>query len=326
MKRFRSICLTVVVGLLVAGIVLHAPRALGAEYTARALIEVLPYADKDPFVLKTPRIDKDLQYHFRLSIATLMTTQGNFEALLKRDAVRKTTWYKQKAGNLAGGLGDLQKNLQVVAQEKGDFVEVAMTCDNAREAADITNEMVTMFISSQGDLVRANITGRLKELKVRESRIQEDLRTAEKALDDVRKAWNLTDLDEHDYPPPFTVRLIRLEEVKDELALEIKGLEVAVEYIDKAKKNSEDQKLELAVLRGKYIEAERLRQEAQLKHKDFDMARVQYAQRVKIRDERMKMLDEVKMLIEKLTILYEDPDTLKLRRASEALMPLSYDP
>jgi len=221
---------------------------------------------------------------------------------------------------------DLQKNLHAVAQEEGNFIEVSMTCEDAREAAEIANEMVAMFISSQRDRRQTVILAKLSEAKTRQSRIQEDLRIAEKALDDVRKAWNLTDLDEHDYPHPYTVRLIRLEEVKDALALEIKGLEVTVEYLDKAQKSSEDKKLELAVLRGKYAEAERLRQEAQAKHKDLDMARIQYAQRVKIRDERIRTLDEVKMLIEKLTILYEDPDTVKLRRAGEALMPLSRDP
>jgi len=108
--------------------------------------------------------------------------------------------------------------------------------------------------------------------------------------------------------------------------LEIKGLEATIEYLTKAKKSSEDKRMELAILRDKYVEAERLRKEAQLKHKDLDMARVQYAQRAKIRDERMRMLDEVKMLIEKLMILYEDPDTVKLRKASDARAPLSHDP
>ena len=200
-----------------------------------------------------------------------------------------------------------------------------MAWEDAREAAAITNEMAAMFISSYGDRVRGNIAGRIKELKVRESRIQDDLRLAEKALDDVRKAWNLTDLDEHDYPHPLTVRLIRLEEVKDELALEIKGLEAAVKYLDNAKKSSEDKKMELVILREKYVEAERLRNEAQLKHKDFDMARVQYAQRVKIRDERIRALDEVKMLIEKLMILHEDPDTVRLRKVGDARVPVSED-
>ena len=325
MKRFESICLMVVVGLVVAGVILHSPRALGAQYTARALIEVLPYADKDPFVLETPVIDKDLQYQFRMSIATLITTQGSFEGLLRRDAVRKTMWYKQKAGELPSGIMNLQKNLRVVAQKEGNFLEVSMTCEGARDAAPIANEMVAMFISSQADRVRANIAGRLQELKGRQSRVQEDLRMAEKALDDVRKAWGMTALGPLDYPHPITVRLIRLEEVKDALALEIAGIEAAIEHLSKAEKSSEDRKLELAVLRGKYIEAEKLHQQAQAKQKDLDVARIQYAQRVKIRDERMRMLDEVKVLAEKLMILHDDPDSVKLRMAGKALKPISRD-
>jgi len=326
MKRFGSVCLMVVVGLVVAGVVLHAPRAFGAEYTARALIEVLPYVERDPFVLETPPVDKDLQYQFRMSIATLITTQGSFEDLLKRDAVKVTKWFKNKARGLPSGIMDLQKNLHVVAQKEGNFIEVSMTCEDAKEAADIANEMVAMFISSQENRVKANLLGRLRELKTRQSRIQDDLRTAEKALDDVRKAWVITTLGERDYPHPITVRLLRLEEVIDALALEEAGIEATVEYLNKAKKSSEEKKMELVVLRGKFVEAEKMRQETQAKHKDLDMARIQYAQRGKIRDERSKMLDKVKMLIEKLTILYEDPDTVKLRKVSDARMPLSRDP
>jgi len=271
MKRFGSVCLMVVVGLVVAGVVLHAPRAFGAGYTARALIEILPYAERDPFVLETPVIDKDLQYQFRMSIATLITTQGSFEDLLKKDAVKVTKWFKNKARGLPSGIMDLQKNLHVVAQKEGNFIEVSMTCEDAKEAADIANEMVAMFISVQVDRARANIANRLSAVKVRENRIQEDLRRAEKALDDVRKAWNITTLGERDYPHPITVRLLRLEEAKVALELEIKGLEAAIEYLNKAKKSSEDKRMELAVL-------------------------------------------------------HDDPDTVKLRKVSDALAPLTPDP
>lgn len=328
MKLFKSVFLMVVVGLVVAGVVLHAPRAFGAGYTARALIEVLPYGERDPFVLETPPIDKELQYQFRLSMATLMTTQGVFEDLLRRDVVRQTRWYREKAAELPSGVADLQKNLRAVAMKEVNFIEVSMTCDDAREAADIANEMVKIFIDMQANRAEATIASKLMTAQERKSRIEQDLRTAEKALDDVMKAWSMTDLEVHEYPHPKTVRLIRLEELKDAMALEIKGLELTIEWLTRDKKNIDNSQVtakrkELAILKGKYVEAERLRKEAQLKHKDLDMARIQYAQRLKIRGERQKMLNETKMLIEKLQIIYAYPDTAKLRRASNAVRPYS---
>jgi len=326
MRRLSSVCLMVVVALVVAGVVLHAPRAFGAQYTAKALIEVLPYAERDPFVLETPSVDKDLQHQFRMSIATLITTQASFENLLKRDAVKETKWFKNKAGKLASGIGDLQKNLRVFAQEKGNFIEVSMTCEEARDAADIANEIVAMFIAMQRNRAQANILSRLSGVKVRQNRIQEELRVVEKALSDVREAWSMPDLEGRDSPHPIAARLLRLEEVKDALELEMAGVEAAIEYLGKAKKSSEDKRMELAVLRGKFTEAARMCKETQAKQKDLDTARIQYNQRVKIRDERIRMLDKTKMLIEKLTILYEDPDTVKLRKVGDARTPLSGDP
>jgi len=321
MKRFRSVCLIVVV----AGIIVRAPFAFGGGYTAKALIEVLPYAEKDPFVLETPPIDKDLQYQFRSSIATLMTTQSVFENLLMRDAVRKTRWYRQEAGKLPSGIMNLQKNLRVVAQEKSNFIEVSMTCEDAGDAADIANEMVSMFISLQADRAQANIAAKLQEVTRRRSKIQAELDSAFESLNNMRLDWKLSTLGLQDYPHPITVRLIRLEEVKDSLSLEIKGLEATIDFLNKAGKSSEDKKLELAVLHGKLTAAAKMCKEAKAKQKDLDVARIYYAQRVHIRDERIKMLNETKMLIEKLTILHDDPDTVKVRMAIKAVKPVSRD-
>jgi hypothetical protein len=52
-----------------------------------------------------------------------------------------------------------------------------------------------------------------------------------------------------------------------------------------------------------------MREEAAAKKKDLDMARVQYKQRTTIRDERRRVLDSLKAEIEKLKILYDDPET-----------------
>ena len=70
------------------------------------------------------------------------------------------------------------------------------------------------------------------------------------------------------------------------------------------------------------MELEKLRQEIEAKKRDLDLARVQYEQRVTIRDERKEMLDEVKAQIEKLKIMHDDPETPKVQFVGYAPEPL----
>jgi capsular exopolysaccharide synthesis family protein len=65
-----------------------------------------------------------------------------------------------------------------------------------------------------------------------------------------------------------------------------------------------------------------MRQAAEAKNRDLDLARTQYVQRVAIRDERKKMLDELKTQIEKLKILHDDPETPKVQSMGYAPVPL----
>jgi len=81
----------------------------------------------------------------------------------------------------------------------------------------------------------------------------------------------------------------------------------------------------LVTLQQRWEELERLRQEAEAKKQDLDRARIQYEQRLKIRDERITMLDAIKQQIEKLKIIYEDPDTPKVRAVGPAPRPLEMD-
>lgn len=58
----------------------------------------------------------------------------------------------------------------------------------------------------------------------------------------------------------------------------------------------------------------------------LSIARIQYKKRAVIRDERMKRLEEIKTLKEKLKILQDDPDAPKVRLVSHASIPLEPDP
>ena len=78
----------------------------------------------------------------------------------------------------------------------------------------------------------------------------------------------------------------------------------------------------LIVLYKRLEELQNLRDEAAAKKKKLDIARVQYEQRLKIRDERIEMLNEVKQQIEKLRIMLNDPATPKVQLVGLAPAPL----
>jgi len=109
----------------------------------------------------------------------------------------------------------------------------------------------------------------------------------------------------------------RLDEIKQERQL--RQNEIAEQVRQSNLKNAEDQ---LLVLHGRYEELERLRLEAQKKKEDLDNARIQYEQRLALRDERKITLDEIKATIESYKIIYDDPETPKVQRVGSALKPL----
>jgi capsular exopolysaccharide synthesis family protein len=78
----------------------------------------------------------------------------------------------------------------------------------------------------------------------------------------------------------------------------------------------------LSVLQERFELLETQRQEAVAQKKELDLARVQYDQRLKIRDERIVMLDLIKEQVEKLKILHDSPKTPKVQGIGEAPIPL----
>ena len=78
----------------------------------------------------------------------------------------------------------------------------------------------------------------------------------------------------------------------------------------------------LVVLQQRFEELENLRLAAEVKKRDLDEARIQYAQRLKIRDERVEMLDKIKEQIEKWKMIANDPETPKVQAVGLAPRPL----
>jgi len=134
-------------------------------------------------------------------------------------------------------------------------------------------------------------------------------------LDEVRRTSGYTDLEERSYPHRVTSRLIRLERERDNCLLEIAQLKAKIKNLEKraespeGKANLKNAQDDLAVLVSKFEGLEEMRREAAAQKRDFDLARIQYKQRTSIRDERKRMLDDIKAQIEKLKIMHDDPDT-----------------
>ncbi len=78
----------------------------------------------------------------------------------------------------------------------------------------------------------------------------------------------------------------------------------------------------LRVLEERQAELLSLRDQALEKQKALDEARSRYEQYTKTRDERIEMLNQIKMQIEKLRIMLDDPDTPKVQVAGLAPEPL----
>jgi len=109
----------------------------------------------------------------------------------------------------------------------------------------------------------------------------------------------------------------QVEKIKSERR--VRQSEIAEQVRQANLKNAQDQ---LTVLLGRNKELTLLRQEAQAQKKELDLARVQYAQRMAIRDERKQTLDEIKAMIESYRIIREDPETPKVQRVVPAQRPL----
>jgi len=368
------------------------------RYTAKTFIQVLPPTETDPMTIGTVQLQKDILYGYRQSIANLIKQQSTLEDLLDRDKVKETRWFKSWDGDRRRLVNYLNKHFGAYAHRDSEFVEISMTCSAAKEAADIVNEMLSLFLATRGDTEQQEISKKLKGLEDQRLRVQSELDAANKGLDDIRAAYNLTDLEQpagRYFQHTITIRLNSLELQKNELDLAIKQLQADIgnlqklatgpiteqieyqierdpvmitlaqqiayleaqlsgrltkfgenhrdvrqtrELIDETQKRREQRKDEIAnqtrqanlknakdglvVLQKRFEQLEALRQEAEAKKKELDIARIQYEKGVKIRDERLTMLDSIKEQIEKFKIMYNDPETPKVLAVGLAPIPL----
>jgi uncharacterized protein involved in exopolysaccharide biosynthesis len=302
------------------------------KYTAKVLIEVLPYVEQDPMSIGTPVMDKDIQFQFRRSMATLIRHQSTLEELIDRPKVQDTKWFRNfgdvqrdRAECVRNAINDLGQNLRVHAQQNTNYVELLLSCAHAEEAALIVNEAVDLFVASRARASQSEIEARLATFEDRRRRIESELHAAEASLEDVRARWGFSGLEQRRYPHPTIARLNRLEEKKDELVLETEAVEVRLKILE-ARGGAPDQlKDELVILQSKLKILQAMVAEAEAKRKDFGAAQVQYEQRAVTRNERRKRLGEVKSLVEKLKLMHGDPRTAKVQPVGLAVVPLEPD-
>lgn len=367
------------------------------RYTATTYIKVLPPIETDPMDIVAPQTHKDILYGYRQSIANLIKQQSSLQKLLESDEVKKTRWLERR-GSTIKAVRYLNRYLRVYAHRDAEFVEVSMTCRDAREAAKIVNEMVRLFIARQTSAEKDKVSDELVVLEERKARVKAELDAADKALDDVRERWGITDLAMpagRNFQHTITLKLNDLELEKNRLELGIRQLSADIgnlkdlatgpiteqvqyaierdavmvtlaqqlafqeaqlsakltkfgekhrdvlhmrEQIEEIKKRRELRKAEIGemtrranlenardglhVLQERFELLEKQRQETEAQKKELDLARVQYEKRLKIRDERVEMLDLIKGQIEKLKMLHDSPDTPKVQRIGDAPEPL----
>ncbi|MDD5063682.1 MAG: M56 family metallopeptidase [Phycisphaerae bacterium] len=160
---------------------------------------------------------------------------------------------------------------------------------------------------------KKEILEKLVVLDEHRNRFQRDLDATERALGEVRDRWAITDFEEHNYPPPIVERLNRLQKEQDDCALEISQVKARVENLKAGTHTEQDQKYLkdtenlLVELQAKFDALEKMRTEAALRKREIDLARIQYKQRAAIRDERLQRYNETKAQIEKLRLMYDNP-------------------
>jgi capsular exopolysaccharide synthesis family protein len=368
------------------------------RYTSTTYIKVLPPVEKDPMDIVAPQTQKDILYGYRQSIANLIKQQSSLEALFNSDVVKETQWYERRGRSVRKAVKYLNRYLSAYAHRDAEFVEVSMTCRDAREAKTIVDEMVRLFIAKQGSVERGKVSAELVVLEERQARVKAELDAADKGLDEVRVRWDISDLAMpagRNFQHTITLKLNDLELEKNNLELGIRQLSADIanlkdlatgpiteqvqyaierdavmvtlaqqlafqeaqlsakltkfgenhrdvlqmrEQIEEIEKRRELRKVEIGeltrranlanardglhVLQERFELLETQRQEAVAQKKDLDSARVQYEQRLKIRDERIIMLDLIKEQVEKLKMLHDSPETPKVQGIGEAPIPL----
>ena len=225
----------IILGLIIGGTSWYLLWKYIPKYTAETYLKVLPPTERDPMVIGGTLANKDIQYGHRLSMASLITTQSSLLRLIERNKVQETEWFEQfgkiEDVRIRKAFKNLRKRFRAYAQRDGAYVVVSMTCGDKAEAALIVNEMVDLFLASQGSAKRAEVAEKLARFNDQRDNVQRDLDAAERALSEVRAASRLTDLGEHRFRTTIQLKLDSLELEQSNLVLGIKQVQANIENL-----------------------------------------------------------------------------------------------
>ncbi len=309
-----------VAGLVIGWLIWFLAPQLRPEYTAETFIRVLPGTEKS-------------------SMITLVKSDNTLESLIDRDKIQQTDWFMGLSGTrderLKAGLSELKRRFCAKAMRGTDLIRISMTCGDKNDAATITNEIASRFVSSQGGTRRKEVAEKLARLSDQQARLQRDLDLAGRALDDIRQRYGFADLEEHSYPHPVTVRLIHLQNEEDDCALGIDQLQAHRDALlsqpstGKPDPNHADEikdiELKVKLAQNRLAKLREMREETQKKQDELSLARIQYFRSTAVRNERQTALDAVKTKTEELKILYDNPDVSGLQLVDLAPIPLRAD-
>jgi len=210
-RHILLIVLMTVLGLVLGGTGWYLMLKFCPKYTARTAIKVLPPVEKDPMMITSPQVNKDIQFGHRLSIAGRIKQQSSLIELIQREAVQRTAWFEQFGGTktkrLRKAFKNLKKHFGAHAVRDVDSVILTMTCAKAEESAKIVNEMVRLFLATQTDTTQKEVAERLAQLREQKANVESELRLAEGSMDQIRDQYNIYDLDERNFEHVITKRL-----------------------------------------------------------------------------------------------------------------------
>ncbi len=167
------------------------------RYTASTQIEVLPPTQEDPTQITGTQPQKDIYYQFRFTKSAEMSGQNMQQELLRHPAVRDTNWYRQfaktdqtgtilsEADAVRYALRDLKKNFRVSAPRDYNFLVVSMTCASPQEAKKIVDTAASLFLSSQRENARGDLSGELAERRSQRDSIQRTLNQFQQSMDSI---------------------------------------------------------------------------------------------------------------------------------------------
>jgi succinoglycan biosynthesis transport protein ExoP len=203
-------------------------------YRAETAIKVLPPIITDPMDIVVAQVQQDVRYGHRVALANLMKSQSTLQALLQRDEIRRTKWYRQKTNggvDVAKAVQCLDRHLTAFPHREAEHLVVSMTCGSPSESALIVNQMVNLFISQHGETEKGDVRQKLADVTKRQSDVEQEIRQSEADLQNVTRRTGITDLDRpagRYFQHTITLRLNELDNQESNLSLTIKQLQADI--------------------------------------------------------------------------------------------------